>query len=209
MCIRDRPKFVDEFQALGDQGIAIRPRALVTTLFSRLILSDLFLHGIGGSKYDQLTDAIMARFFEITPPNFLTLSATMKLPTDQTLVQPRDLTEIQVAMRELEFHPETQLKIDVASPHRREIESTIQSKQDWIQRELPRNQRRERHQAIVKANQQLQTHLEPQRVELKQKADHISKKIRASQILGSRECSFCLFPATLADQLHGLAKIDD
>ena len=51
----------------------IRPRALATTMFSRLFASDLFLHGIGGAKYDQLNDEIMRRFFGIAvPPAFMT-----------------------------------------------------------------------------------------------------------------------------------------
>ncbi len=46
----------------------LRPRALMTTMFARLLLSDLFLHGIGGGKYDQLADRIICHFFGITPP---------------------------------------------------------------------------------------------------------------------------------------------
>src|SRR5262249_2104913 len=34
----------------------LRPRALALTLFVRLFASDLFIHGLGGAKYDQITD---------------------------------------------------------------------------------------------------------------------------------------------------------
>ena len=47
---------------------------------ARLVLGDLFLHGIGGAKYDQLTDAMIARFFGLEPPGFMVLSATLLLP---------------------------------------------------------------------------------------------------------------------------------
>ena len=43
---------------LNGQGIKLRSRALVTTLFARLLLSDLFMHGIG-AKYDELTDVLV------------------------------------------------------------------------------------------------------------------------------------------------------
>ena len=56
----DAGRAVEALVALGQQGIKLRPRALVTTMYARLVLSDLFLHGIGGAKYDQLTDLIIA-----------------------------------------------------------------------------------------------------------------------------------------------------
>ena len=49
--------------SLAGAGCKVRSRALTTTLFARLLLADLFLHGIGGGKYDELTDELMRRFF--------------------------------------------------------------------------------------------------------------------------------------------------
>ena len=64
----------------GAAGLKVRSRALTNTLFARLFLSDLFIHGIGGGKYDELTDDIIRRFYECEPPDFLVLSATRLLP---------------------------------------------------------------------------------------------------------------------------------
>lgn len=58
----------------------IRPRALTLTLFTRLFLGDFFLHGIGGGKYDEVTDAIIRGFYGIEPPAFAVMSATLHLP---------------------------------------------------------------------------------------------------------------------------------
>ena len=38
---------------------ALRPRALTLTLFARLCVADFFIHGIGGGKYDEVTDRII------------------------------------------------------------------------------------------------------------------------------------------------------
>ena len=62
--------------AWARQGVKIRSRALVTTLWARLALSDLFLHGIGGAKYDQVTDRLIESFFDLAPPAIMVLSAT-------------------------------------------------------------------------------------------------------------------------------------
>ncbi len=65
---------------LEAEGFKVRTRALTTTLFARLFLADLFIHGIGGGKYDELTDAIVRRFYGFEPPRYLVLSATRWLP---------------------------------------------------------------------------------------------------------------------------------
>ena len=48
---------VEVLRELPAQGIRLRTRALTTTLFTRLCLCDLFVHGIGGAKYDEMTDS--------------------------------------------------------------------------------------------------------------------------------------------------------
>ena len=52
----DAARAVEQLADWGRRGVKIRSRALITTLWARLVLGDLFLHGIGGAKYDQVTD---------------------------------------------------------------------------------------------------------------------------------------------------------
>ena len=83
---------VERLRDLAGPVRSARTRALTTTLFSRFLLSDLFIHGIGGSKYDELGDEIARRFFGIEPPAFLTVSLTsgLGLPLDSTAPDPAD-----------------------------------------------------------------------------------------------------------------------
>ena len=67
---------VERLRELAGRSIRLRTRALTTTMFCRYLLGDLFIHGIGGAKYDELGDSIAGRFFGIEPPGFLTLSLT-------------------------------------------------------------------------------------------------------------------------------------
>src|SRR5262249_12075472 len=60
--------FVAAWRDLEQQGYKVRPRALTTTLFARLMLADVFVHGIGGAVYDALTDELMRQFFGVEPP---------------------------------------------------------------------------------------------------------------------------------------------
>jgi hypothetical protein len=60
--------------------LRITPRALTLTIFMRLFVTDLFVHGIGGGRYDQIADRIIQRHFNLEPPKFAVTTATMFLP---------------------------------------------------------------------------------------------------------------------------------
>jgi hypothetical protein len=64
---------------LAQRGLVIRPRALTLTMFVRLFLADLFLHGIGGALYDQITDGLLGELFGTVPP-YGCVSAAWLLP---------------------------------------------------------------------------------------------------------------------------------
>ena len=61
---------------------------MTTTLFARLLLADMFIHGLGGGKYDELTDSLMRDFYGIEPPSFLVLTGTLRLPFQKTFWSP-------------------------------------------------------------------------------------------------------------------------
>lgn len=67
-------------EALAVSGVALRPRAMTLTLFARLCLGDLFVHGVGGGRYDRVTDAIAAQVFGCRPPAYMVATATLHLP---------------------------------------------------------------------------------------------------------------------------------
>lgn len=60
--------------------IRLTPRALTLTMFMRLLLVDQFVHGIGGGRYDQVTDRIIERYFQLAAPEFAVTTATLIFP---------------------------------------------------------------------------------------------------------------------------------
>jgi hypothetical protein len=58
----------------------LSPRALTLTTYIRLFIADNFVHGIGGGRYDQVSDEIMRNYFRIDPPAFSVTTATMVFP---------------------------------------------------------------------------------------------------------------------------------
>jgi hypothetical protein len=62
-------------------GVRLSPRALTLTLVVRLLIADQFIHGIGGGRYDQVTDQVIRTFFGMEPPAFAVTTATLYFPT--------------------------------------------------------------------------------------------------------------------------------
>lgn len=178
---------VDVLVALGQRGVKLRPRALVTTMYARLVLSDLFLHGIGGAKYDQLTDLLVRRFCGWRPPGFLTLSATVLLFEDRTVDLAARIRAAKQQLREFRFQPERHLTAD------RGGHDWIAEKRAWLGCAAPRGQRRERHEQIARLNARLSELLQGER---RQTADDLAQwtaELRRQTSLASREFAFCLF----------------
>ncbi|HEX8521063.1 MAG TPA: hypothetical protein VF669_02320 [Tepidisphaeraceae bacterium] len=74
----------DAAKQLGDflkrNRLRLSPRALTLTLFLRLLVVDNFIHGIGGGRYDQVTDRLIRSHFGIKPPKFAVTTATLYFP---------------------------------------------------------------------------------------------------------------------------------
>ncbi|WP_165249984.1 hypothetical protein [Paludisphaera soli] len=110
---------VERLLELPATGVRLRTRALTTTMFSRYLLSDLFIHGIGGAKYDELGDVVARRFFQdAEPPGFLTLSLTAWLGLPESPATPRSLAEIDRQIRDLEYNPDLNLSGPQSDAHR-------------------------------------------------------------------------------------------
>ncbi len=62
------------------KGIRLAPRALTLTIFFRLLLVDQFVHGIGGGRYDQVTDRLIEHYFGLQAPAFSVTTGTMYFP---------------------------------------------------------------------------------------------------------------------------------
>jgi hypothetical protein len=200
---RDAAIAVEQLLELSRRGIKIRTRALTTTLFARLVLSDLFLHGIGGAKYDQVTDQIAQQFFGFALPEFATVSATLRLPIAHERADPVQESDLVRQSREMRFHPERFLNRNgiVRPGELSAIEDIIARKDRWVRTPKSPQNARERHLAITAANQALEPHLDEMRAQIERQRDQLVERKRATAILESREYAFCLHPHTHFESL--------
>lgn len=188
-------------EQLQQQGVRLRTRALSTTLWARLMLGDLFLHGIGGAKYDQLTDSLLHEFYGVEPPGFLTLSATLHLPIEHPSAPAADTGKLEQTLWALQHHPEEFLSPADANEQERRNETTsldwqhaqqlAEEKERWVAAENGR----ERCHAIRHVNEQLQPFVQAQREQVEAALEARRQWERAEAIRNWREYAFCLYKA--------------
>lgn len=180
----------------------IRPRALSLSTFLRLGVTDLFIHGVGGGKYDEVTDEIIARFYGIQPPSLAILSATLLLPQARPR-NPEKVLSLKRFERDLSWNPDRHLS-DVL----REQEPLAR----WIERkfELVANsaskgpERRRRFQEFRDINDRLRPYVGSQVESIRQQRVLAEEQERNASLLDSREFAYCLHSRTLPDRLLDL-----
>lgn len=186
--------------ALGNWKL--RPRALTTTLFARLGLADLFIHGIGGAKYDEMADQLMQEFWGLPAPAFLTLTATLRLPVEVPAISEDDLRALKRQLRDLHFNPGRQLHLPEDHPYwERKAELIAEQQRVSASRGLNRRERRARrpqNRQRYRAFADLAASLAPQVAErerlLRREIERTSSLLAAKQQLLSREVPAVLHP---------------
>jgi hypothetical protein len=184
---------VAAWRDLERRGLRIRPRALTNTLYARLFLADLFIHGLGGGKYDELTDAIIRRFYGFEPPHFLTLSATLLLPLPSFPAQAADRHRLVRELRDVHCNPQRHLgEMNGEGPEGQELAA---AKRAWIARQPPDwPQRRDRFQLLRSLTQRLRPYMAKRQDQLRRELERCEEQLRSNAILQRRDYAFCLYP---------------
>ncbi len=186
---RDACCAVEALQGLPALGIRLRTRALTTTMFARYLLGDLFLHGIGGAKYDELGDEVARGFFGIEPPTFLTLSLTRWLGLETDPATPEALRGVDRSLRDLDFNPDRHL----STPMPAGAEAAVAAKWAAIGGEVAtRRQRLDRLRAIRAANEALVPWTDPARSALLADREALRAALKRNGVARSREYAFPL-----------------
>jgi hypothetical protein len=168
---------------------------LTLTLFTRLLLADLFVHGLGGAKYDEMTDALAARLFGAPPPPYLTVSATVWLPFGSPqralCTQCADVGQLQQRLWQLRHNP--QRFVDAPAEN---VERLIEEKRALIA-DSPaseRSARRRRYLRLREINAALSAQLVNLQNELADSLAAARQWQQTRRVLQSREFSWVLFP---------------
>jgi len=199
--------------ALGEWGV--RPRALAQTLYARIFACDLFLHGIGGAKYDQITDDLIRDFFGVRPPAYGCVSATLRLALPTFDATNESLDGARRERRDLSYNPQRYL----TDAQRPAVAHLLEERQRAIEasgrlRAKQRDNRQARKAAfdrIHAANQRILDTMTTQRASLDQRIAHLSREIAHNRVAANREWFFALYTTQQLRELRDEAwrTIDD
>ena len=95
--------------ALAATGLMLRPKAVMLTMFARLCLGDLFIHGASGGRYDRVTDAMAVRVFGCRPVPYTVATATLQLPLDDDVRARTERHTIERRLMDLRHNPDRHL----------------------------------------------------------------------------------------------------
>jgi hypothetical protein len=187
-----RPEgLVAAWRRLEGQGFKVRSRALTNTIYARLFVADLFIHGLGGAKYDELTDEIVRRFYRLEPPRFLTLTATLRLPLPTFPARPERCRSLHRGLRDVHYNPQRHLPAGAEAAVRR----LVAEKQDWIDRQpVDSSGRRERFHVLRALTEQLRLSVADEEQRLRQELERCREEVHANSVLRRRDYAFCLYP---------------
>ncbi|MBN2474180.1 MAG: hypothetical protein JXB62_06215 [Pirellulales bacterium] len=193
---RDAAAAVEQLAGLRRRGVKIRSRALITTLWARLVLGDLFVHGIGGAKYDHVTDALIERLFGLKPPGFMILSGTLHLPIERPRATAEHAQVIRQQLRQLVYHPERYVDLSSACYERvtDDPNALVAAKLRWTQTGQTPQNARARCRAIRQINRALQPWVAQRREQLLRRQAQMARALQAENVLGRRDYGFCLYP---------------
>jgi hypothetical protein len=172
--------------------LQIRPRALTLTAFVRLVVSDFFIHGVGGGRYDRATDAVIRAFFDLTPPAYGTVTATLFLPFAGGSSPDAERHRLLRRLLDLQHNPDRFLTPDGGANA-----ALIEEKWALIRtlerpQELTRRARRAATQRIRELNEILQVGVAGQVAEVQAALDRLARDEADSEVTRYRGYPFLL-----------------
>jgi hypothetical protein len=185
-------------------ALPIRPRAMTLTAFMRLGVADLFIHGLGGGRYDRATDAIVRAFFGVAPPPYATVTATLWLPFATAGQAADERRRLHRQLLDLRHNPDRFLPA-TDGPHRALVE------EKWaLIRRLDRGEartRRERRQAtarIREINAILQVQVADRVAAVQDALRRLDRLAQDAEVATARTYPFLLFPVEAVERLVDL-----
>lgn len=202
---------VESLLELARQNIVLAPRALPLTLFVRTFLADLFIHGTGGSRYDEVTDALSRRWWGWTPPPYITATATARLPLEPLPVKREDLGEARWHAHHAWHNPRLYAEAQELSPA---VETLLRRKAHILKdlRQLPRfsEVRAAAFDELQQVNAELRTLMPAALERTSRQVEHIRRQLAYNSVVMGREYFFALLGADklarLADQARQWAS---
>lgn len=190
--------------ALASCTVRPAPKALALTLYNRVFVADLFIHGTGGGRYDRVTDGVIRAYWGVEPPAFAVASMTMYLPLGARIVTAEEVDAVTQTINRLQHNPDQlldEIEFDDASEHRRAAALAEEKSRLVVDIGSPDADKKTLGRRIREVNAELSALMEPYEMSLRQERDRLVEMQQASEILTDRTYPFCFWsPQEVADK---------
>jgi hypothetical protein len=187
--------------ALDALGLALRPKAMMLTMFARLCLGDLFVHGVSGGRYDHVTDVIAARIFGCRPVPYAVATATLHLPLDGEAPAAGERRAIEQRLMDLRHNPDRYL--GALSEEQRRLVDEKWTLIRAVEAMRPGLERREATRRIREINARLAGALASEIERLETRRVMLERRGDAEDVARYREYPFFLFDPADVGALAG------
>jgi|GEM_PF-662702 len=204
---KDSPKLLFSLKTiLKEKGLKIRPKALMLTMYNRLFISDLFIHGLGGAKYEVVTDEIIKEFFKVEPPQFLVISCTLYLDFKSSFESSDfKISILKKKIRDLEFNPERYIdELSISEKEANQIKNLAKKKVELIKKikgTLSPIEKQFFSVEIKDINNLIGEKVNPLKYKLSEELEEEEERIKQSKIYTFRKFPFCLFSVKTVQNL--------
>ncbi|MEO0232797.1 MAG: hypothetical protein ABIL90_02490, partial [candidate division WOR-3 bacterium] len=153
-------------------------------IYQRIFLSDLFVHGIGGARYDEFTEKFFEDVFNLKIPEFIFLTGTFYLFEGNPSDLSSRISELIQKKNFLIHHPEKFLKDDPLVNEKIKLIEEI--------RNLKKN-KREIGERIKKINEKLKEKIEGILKEIEREINVLMEKEEEEKVKYYREYPYFYF----------------
>ncbi len=182
---------LEALKKIANSGYKIRPKAVTNTIFLRLFLSDIFVHGIGGAKYDLITDEIIRGFFNIEPPAYITISATLYPPFNRYDVKKEDLHALEFDIKKMKHNPDKYIPKILAQNN--DIMDLVNEKYKLIEDDSI-ERKSEKFKRIKDINMELCSHIQQSFNEKELAIETLKNKLNHNKVINCRNSPIFIYP---------------
>jgi hypothetical protein len=174
----------------------LRPKAVSLTVFIRLYLADWFVHGVGGSLYEPVTDYIIENYFGMRQLKYGVASCTQTLPQlDSVDSFTENISQLRHELHNMKHNPERY--IDESVLNQEPIVSLLHVKKNKIaqakNRSAPAGLRRTAWKSLMQINHSLSKYTENASRKIEKKILECEKDQVSRKVCNCREYFFGLF----------------
>ncbi len=198
------PSGSEAVAVLRASGLVLAPKALALTLFLRLFVADLMIHGVGGGRYDRVTDGVCRLYYGVEAPAYVVASITMYLPLGAHIVSEGEVAAAKERLNRLEHNPDAllgEIDFDSVDEERRALALAEEKARLVADIAAPGADKKQLGARIRANNAELSAVLEPLRRELTSELVSLESQLAASEVLTDRTYPFCFWsPQEVADK---------